>query len=66
MFYNLQQFKMPQQKKIDEVEKVLKDVLSRVVEMEVCERRIIQLEKERDDWKKKYDELKELYDKCWM
>ena len=57
---------MPQEKKIDEVEKVVKDILDRVVAMEVLERRISQLERERDQWKKKYDELKELYDKCWL
>lgn len=57
---------MPQEKKINEVEKVVKDILDRVVAMEVLERRISQLEKERDQWKKNYDELKELYDKCWL
>lgn len=57
---------MPQEKKINEVENIVKDILDRVVAMEVLERRISQLEKERDQWKKKYDELKELYDKCWM
>ena len=58
---------MPEkEKKIDEVEKVVKDILDRVVQMEVLERRISQLERERDSWKKKYEELKELYDKCWL
>jgi len=57
---------MPQEKKINEVEKVVKDILDRVVQMEVLERRISQLEREREQWKKKYDELKELYDKCWL
>jgi len=56
---------MPE-KKIDEVEKVVKDILDRVVQMEVLERQISQLERERDNWKKKYDELKQLYDKCWL
>jgi len=55
--------KMPQEKKIDEVEKVVKDILDRVVQMEVLERRISQLERERDNWKNKYDGLKDLYDK---
>ena len=54
------------EKKIVEVEKVVKDILDRVVQMEVLERRISQLERERDSWKKKYEELKELYDKCWL
>jgi len=53
-------------KKIDEVEKVVKDILDRVVQMEVLERRISQLERERDNWKNKYDGLKDLYDKCWL
>jgi len=58
---------MPEkEKKIDEVEKVVKDILDRVVQMEVLERRISQLERERESWKKKYEELKELYDKCWL
>lgn len=57
---------MEKQKKIDEVETVVKDILDRVVQMEILERRISQLERERESWKKKYDELKELYDKCWM
>jgi len=58
--------KMPQEKKIDEVEKVVKDILDRVVQMEVLERRISHLERERDNWKNKYDGLKDLYDKCWL
>ena len=58
---------MPEkEKKIVEVEKVVKDILDRVVQMEVLERQISQLERERDNWKKKYDELKMLYDKCWL
>ncbi len=58
---------MPEkEKKIDEVEKVVKDILDRVVQMEVLERRISQLERERDSWKKKYDDLKEIYDKSWF
>lgn len=58
---------MPEkEKKIVEVEKVVKDILDRVVQMEVLERQISQLERERDSWKKKYDELKMLYDKCWL
>lgn len=57
---------MPETKKIDEVEKVVKDILDRVVQMELNNDKILQLTKERDNWKKKYDELKELYDKCWM
>ncbi len=58
---------MPEkEKKIDEVERVVKDILDRVVQMEVLERRIKQLEKDRDQWKKNYQDLKELYDKCWL
>ena len=57
---------MPETKKIDEVEKVVKDILERVVQMEVLERRISQLERDRNQWKKNYEELKELYDKCWL
>lgn len=57
---------MPETKKIDEVEKIVKDILDRVVELEKNNDKILQLTKERDNWKKKYDELKELYDKCWM
>jgi chaperonin cofactor prefoldin len=57
---------MPETKKIVEVEQIVKDILDRVVEMEVLERRISQLERERESWKKKYDDLKELYDKCWL
>jgi peptidoglycan hydrolase CwlO-like protein len=58
---------MPEkEKKIVEVEKTVKDILDRVVQMEVLERQISQLERERDSWKKKYDELKMLYDKCWL
>ena len=57
---------MPETKKIDEVEKIVKDILDRVVELEKNNDKILQLTKERDNWKKKYEELKELYDKCWM
>ncbi len=57
---------MPQEKKIDEVEKVVKDILDRVVKMEVLERRISQLEKDREQWKKNYEDLKEIYDKSWF
>jgi len=57
---------MPETKKIIEVEMIVKDILDRVVKMEVLERRISQLEKDRDQWKKNYEDLKELYDKCWL
>ena len=58
---------MPEkEKKIVEVEKVVKDILDRVVHMEVLERRISQLERDRDQWKKNYEDLKQLYDKCWL
>ena len=58
---------MPEkEKKIDEVEKVVKDILDRVVKMEVLERQISQLEKEKNQWKQNYQDLKELYDKCWI
>ncbi len=57
---------MPETKKIDEVEKVVKDILDRVVQMELNNQKILELERERDNWKKKYEELKVLYDKCWL
>ena len=57
---------MPEGKKIEEVEKIVKDILDRVVQMEVLERRISQLERERESWKKKYEDLKEIYDKSWF
>jgi len=58
---------MPEkEKKIDEVEKVVKDILDRVVQMELNNEKILQLTKERDHWKKKYEELKVLYDKTWI
>lgn len=57
---------MEKQKKIDEVEKVVKDILDRVVQLEMNNDKILQLTKERDNWKKKYEDLKVLYDKCWL
>jgi len=57
---------MPQEKKIDEVEKVVKDILDRVVQLELNNQKILELERERDNWKKKYEELKVLYDKTWI
>jgi hypothetical protein len=57
---------MPETKKINEVEKVVKDILDRVVEMEKNNDKILELTKERDNWKKKYDDLKLLYDKCYF
>ena len=57
---------MPQEKKIDEVEKVVKDILDRVIHLETNSDTIINLKKDRDAWKKKYDDLKTLYDKTWI
>ena len=57
---------MSETKKINEVEKVVKDILDRVVEMEKNNDKILELTKERDNWKKKYDDLKLLYDKCYF
>tara|TARA_R110001606_G_C15159868_1_gene626891 strand:+ start:30 stop:203 length:174 start_codon:yes stop_codon:yes gene_type:complete len=57
---------MPQEKKIDEVEKVVKDILDRVIHLETNSDTIINLKKDRDVWKKKYDDLKTLYDKTWI
>lgn len=58
---------MPEkEKKIDEVEKVVKDILDRVVQMELNNEKILQLERERDNWKKQYADLKVLYDKTWI
>jgi len=56
---------MPE-KKIDEVELIVKDILDRVVQMELNNEKILQLTKERDMWKKKYEDLKVLYDKSWF
>ena len=57
---------MPEIKKIDEVEKVVKDILDRVIHLETNSDTIINLKKDRDLWKKKYDDLKTLYDKTWI
>ena len=57
---------MPETKKIDEVEKVVKDILDRVIHLETNSDTIINLKKDRDLWKKKYDDLKTLYDKTWI
>ncbi len=57
---------MPQEKKIDEVEKVVKDILDRVIHLETNNITIINLKRDRDLWKKKYDDLKTLYDKTWI
>ena len=57
---------MPQEKKIDEVEKVVKDILDRVIHLETNSDTILNLKKDRDVWKKKYDDLKTLYDKTWI
>jgi len=57
---------MPQEKKIDEVEKVVKDILDRVIHIETNNNTILNLKKDRDLWKKKYDDLKTLYDKTWI
>ena len=57
---------MPETKKINEVEKVVKDILDRVIHLETNSDTIINLKKDRDVWKKKYDDLKTLYDKTWI
>jgi|TARA_B110000503_G_C6970609_1_gene339031 hypothetical protein len=57
---------MPETKKINEVEKVVKDILDRVIHLETNSDTIINLKKDRDLWKKKYDDLKTLYDKTWI
>jgi cell division septal protein FtsQ len=58
---------MPEkEKKIDEVEKIVKDILDRIIQLEMNNEKILQLQRERDHWKKKYEELKVLYDKCWI
>lgn len=57
---------MPEIKKIDEVEKVVKDILDRVIHLETNSDTIINLKKDRDLWKKKYYDLKTLYDKTWI
>ncbi len=56
---------MPEIKKIDEVEKVVKDILDRVIHLETNSNTILNLKRDRDLWKKKYDDLKTLYDKTW-
>tara|TARA_R110001592_G_scaffold208740_1_gene459776 strand:+ start:3616 stop:3789 length:174 start_codon:yes stop_codon:yes gene_type:complete len=57
---------MPEIKKIDEVEKVVKDILDRVIHLETNSDTILNLKKDRDLWKKKYYDLKTLYDKTWI
>lgn len=59
-------FKMEKEKKINEVEKVVKDILDRVVQMEKNNDKILQLTEERDMWKEKYNGVKKLYEKTWF
>ena len=56
---------MPE-KKIEEVSKDIKDILETVTKLQKDKNTILLIQKDRDLWKKKYNELKLLYDKTWI
>tara|TARA_R110000796_G_scaffold65048_6_gene150399 strand:+ start:1381 stop:1554 length:174 start_codon:yes stop_codon:yes gene_type:complete len=57
---------MPETKKINEVEMVVKDILEKVENLEKDKKMLLRMQEERDEWKHKYTELNKLYIKMWI
>ena len=57
---------MPETKKINEVNKVVKDILDRVINLEKDKKLLLRIQEDRDYWRNKYTELNKLYIKTWI
>ena len=57
---------MPETKKIDEVSKDVKDIITSLHNMEKANALILDLQKENEELKKKYNELLTKYNKTWF
>jgi ABC-type hemin transport system substrate-binding protein len=57
---------MPETKKIDEVSKDVKDIITSLHNMEKANALILDLKKENEELKKKYNELLTKYNKTWF
>jgi hypothetical protein len=57
---------MPETKKINEVEKVVKDILEKVEKLEKDKKMLLRIQEDRDYWRNKYTELNKLYIKTWI
>ena len=57
---------MPETKKIMEVEKLVKDILDRVINLEKDKKLLLRIQEDRDYWRNKYTELNKLYIKTWI
>ena len=57
---------MPETKKINEVNKLVKDILDRVINLEKDKKLLLRIQEDRDYWRNKYTELNKLYIKTWI
>ena len=57
---------MPETKKIIEVNKLVKDILDRVINLEKDKKLLLRIQEDRDYWRNKYTELNKLYIKTWI
>jgi len=57
---------MPETKKIDEVSKDVKDIITSLHNMEKANALILDLKKENEELKKKYNELLKKYNATWI
>lgn len=57
---------MPEGKKIDEVSKDVKDIITSLHNLEKANVLILDLQKENEELKKKYNELLTKYNKSWF
>ena len=57
---------MPQEKKIDEVSKDVKDIITSLHNLEKANVLILDLQNENEELKKKYNDLLKKYNKTWF
>ena len=57
---------MPETKKINEVEIVVRDILEKVEKLEKDKKMLLRIQEDRDYWRNKYTELNKLYIKTWI
>jgi ABC-type hemin transport system substrate-binding protein len=57
---------MPQEKKIDQVSKDVKDIITSLHNLEKANVLILDLQKENEELKKNYNELLKKYNKTWF
>jgi len=66
VIYNVSNIKMPETKKIDEVSKDIKDIITILENMGKANDCIITLKKENEELKKKYNDLLKKYNATWI